>query len=207
VIRIRSAIILAGGRSTRFGGEEKSLKLVNGKRMICRVMDALCPVVDEVIISVRDERQQDLLYPFISGHEFVFDEVRDIGPLSGINAGLERAKGDYVAIVACDMPMISTPVVELLFEKAEGHDAAVPRHPGDLIEPLHAVYKKGPMLRAVKESIEAGERKISSPLKLLKDVVYVSDEEIKKVDRELDTFLNVNRAEDMERIGPKKGPT
>ncbi|HTX43704.1 MAG TPA: NTP transferase domain-containing protein, partial [Methanocella sp.] len=62
---MRSGLILAGGRSTRFGGEEKSLKLVGGKRMICRVIDALSPVVDELIISVRDERQRDLLFPFI----------------------------------------------------------------------------------------------------------------------------------------------
>jgi molybdopterin-guanine dinucleotide biosynthesis protein A len=201
---MRSGLILAGGRSTRFGGEEKSLKLIGGKRMICRVIDALCPTVDELIISVRDERQRDLLYPFISGHEFVYDEVRGIGPLSGVYAGLGRAKGDYVAVVACDMPMISASAIRLLFEKARGHEAAVPRHPDGLIEPLHAVYKKEPMLRAVKESVEAGERKISAPLMRLKDVVYVPDEEIKKVDRELDTFLNVNRAEDMERIGTKK---
>lgn len=204
---MRSGLILAGGRSTRFGGEEKSLKLVNGKRMICRVIDALSPIVDELIISVRDERQRDLLYPSISGYEFVFDETRDIGPLSGVYAGLRRAKGEYVAVVACDMPLINKAAVELLFEKAEGHEAAIPRHPDGLIEPLHAVYKKEPMLRAVRESIEAGERKISAPLKRLKDVVYVPDEEIKKVDRELDTFLNVNRAEDMERIGQKKEPT
>ena len=60
------------------------------------------------------------------------------------------------------------------------------------------------MLRAVRESIAAGESKISVPLKRLKDVVYVPDEAIKAVDPELETFLNVNRAEDMERIRLKK---
>jgi len=172
--------------------------------MICRVIDALCPIVDELIISVRDERQRDILFPFISGYEFAYDEVQGIGPLSGVYAGLKRAKGDYVAVAACDMPLINKAAVELLFKKAEGHEAAVPRHPDGLIEPLHAVYKKEPMLKAVKESIDAREHKISAPLKRLKDVVYVPDEEIKKVDRELDTFLNVNRAEDMARIISKK---
>jgi len=201
---MRSGLILAGGRSTRFGGEEKSLKLVGGKRMICRVIDALSPVVDELIISVRDERQRDLLFPFISGYDFVYDRIKDIGPLAGLQAGLGRAKGDYVAVVACDMPLINKAAVELLFERAEGHGAAVPARGEGLIEPLHAVYKKEPMLRAVNDAIRAGERKISAPLKRLNDVVYVPDEEIKKVDRALDTFLNVNRAEDMERISQKK---
>ncbi len=204
---MRSAIILAGGRSTRFGGEEKSLKLVDGKRMICRVIDALGPIVDEIVISVRDERQRDLLYPFISGYEFVYDESQGLGPLSGVRSGLARAKGEYVFVVACDMPLLSPAAIDLLFKKAEGHDAAVPRHSDGLIEPLHSAYKKGPMLEAVSESIAAGERKISAPLKRLRDVVYVSDEEIKRVDRELDTFINVNRVEDMERIRRKNGPT
>jgi len=98
----------------------------------------------------------------------------------------------------------SAPRVRLLFERAAGHDAAVPRHPDGLIEPLHAVYRREPMLRAVRESIAAGESKISSPLQRLKDVVYVPDEAVRAVDPGLETFLNVNRAEDMERIRLKK---
>jgi molybdenum cofactor guanylyltransferase len=201
---MRSAIILAGGRSTRFGGGEKSLRLVGGKRMICRVIEALCPVVDELIISVRGEVQRDLLFPFISGQEFVYDEVEGIGPLSGVHSGLRRARGDYVVIAACDMPLINTAAIALLFETARGHDAAVPRHDGGFIEPLHAVYRREAMLEAVTESIRAGESKISAPLRRLKDVVYVPESEFRNVDPELDTFLNVNKAEDMEKIHLKK---
>src|SRR5271157_2782797 len=200
---MRSGIVLAGERSTRFGGGEKSLQLVGGKRMICRVIDALCGIVDELIISVRDEGQRDILYPFITGHTFVYDEVEGIGPLAGIFASLARAKGDYAAVVACDMPYINKAAIELLFDRAEGHDAAVPRHDNGLIEPLHAVYRRDRMLVAVRESIEASESKISAPLKRLKDVIYVPVDEIRKVDPELDTFLNVNRAEDVEQIKRK----
>jgi molybdopterin-guanine dinucleotide biosynthesis protein A len=197
---MRSGLILAGGRSTRFGGEEKSLFVICGKRMICRVMDALSPVVDEIIISVRDEHQMRLLSPFVGGREFALDEAQGIGPLSGVYSGLSRAKGEYVAVVACDMPLISGAAIGLLFDLAEGHDAAVPAHEGGLIEPLHAVYRREPMLEAVKESIMAGERKISAPLRRLRDVVYVPDDEIRKVNPALDTFLNVNRAEDLKLI-------
>lgn len=197
---MRSGIVLAGGRSTRFGGEEKSLKQVRGKHMICRVIEALQGAVDEIVISVRDERQRDLLYPFISGYDFGYDEVRDIGPLAGVSACLKKVSGDYVFITACDMPFINTKAVDLLFEKAEGHDAAVPRHDSGLIEPLHAVYRRDAMLSAVEASVRAGERRISAPLGNLKDVVYVPVSDIQKVDPELNTFLNINRAEDMSRM-------
>jgi molybdopterin-guanine dinucleotide biosynthesis protein A len=62
---MRSGIILAGGRSTRFGGGEKSLKPVNGQPMICHVREAIKPLVDEIIVSVRDEVQRNRVFPYL----------------------------------------------------------------------------------------------------------------------------------------------
>lgn len=196
---MRSGIILAGGRSTRFGGGEKSLRAVDGKPMICRVREALLPLVDEVVVSVRDERQRDLVFPFLSGgdHTFAYDRLQDIGPLAGVLESLKAARGEYVVIVACDMPFVNPKAIDFLFAKARGHDAAVPLGPRDFLEPLHAVYRREAMIRAVEASLRAGERRIASPLKHLKDVVYVPFEEIRAVDPELKTFLNINRAEDI----------
>ncbi len=198
---MRSGIILAGGRSTRFGGGEKSLKPVNGRPMICHVREAVRPIVDEVVFSFRDEGQRDRVFPYLSGSgdPVVYDELHDIGPLAGVMRALEAARGEYVVIVACDMPFVNPRAIELLFERARGHDAAVPRDAGGFLEPLHAVYRREPMIRAVEASIAAGERRIAAPLKRLKDVVYVPLEEIRKVDPDLKTFLNVNRAEDLPR--------
>jgi molybdopterin-guanine dinucleotide biosynthesis protein A len=196
---MRSGIILAGGRSTRFGGEEKSLRAVEGKPMICRVMEALLPVVDELVVSVRDERQRDLVFPFLSegNHAFAYDQLRDIGPLAGVLESLKAARGEYVFIVACDMPFVNSKAIDFLFGKARGHDAAVPMGSNDYLEPLHAVYRRVPMIRAVEESLCQGEHRISAPLRHLKDVVYVPFDEIRAVDPELKTFRNINRAEDM----------
>lgn len=195
---MRSGIILAGGRSTRFHGEEKSLKIVRGKRMICRVIDSISGIVDEIIISVRDEEQRKRVYEFIPQQfPFVYDEIPDIGPLSGVYSGLRKASGDYVVILACDMPFINSDVIDLLFREAMGHDAAVPRRENRFLEPLHAIYAREPMLRAVEDAIKHGEQRIASPLNWLNDVVYVSEDKIKEVDPNLYTFLNVNRAEDM----------
>jgi molybdopterin-guanine dinucleotide biosynthesis protein A len=198
---MRSGIILAGGRSTRFGGGEKSLSPVSGRPMICHVREALLPIVDEIIVSFRDEGQRDRVFPYLHGGEdtFVYDELRDIGPLAGVLQSLKAAHGEYVVIVACDMPLVNPKVIELLFEKAKGHDAAVPVGSDGFLEPLHAVYRREPMIRAVERSLREGERRIAAPLKHLKDVVYVPADEIRKVDPELKTFLNVNRAEDLPR--------
>jgi molybdopterin-guanine dinucleotide biosynthesis protein A len=195
---MRSGIILAGGRSTRFGGGEKSLRQVGGKPMICRVKGSLEGVVDELIVSVRDEKQRDLVFPYLRENTpFVYDELHDIGPLAGIKACLKAAKGEYVVVVACDMPFISVDVIRFLFDSAEGHDAAVPVRENGFIEPLHAVYRREAMIAAVDEAIKRGQRRIAAPLDYLKDVVYVPVEKLREIDPELKTFVNVNRAEDM----------
>jgi molybdopterin-guanine dinucleotide biosynthesis protein A len=201
---MRSGIVLAGGRSTRFGGVEKSLELVEGKRMICRAIDSICGAVDEVIISVRDERQRDILAPFVSSYMFVFDEAEGFGPIAGLRSAFKEAKGDYAVVVACDMPYVSTAAIELLFHRAEGHDAAVPRHDNGLVEPLHAVYRRASMLDAIVASMNAGESRVSAALHRLNDVVYVPVEEIDRVSPDHNTFMNVNRAVDMEGINGKK---
>ncbi len=196
---MRSGIILAGGRSTRFGGGEKSLRAVDGKPMICRVREALLPVVDELIVSVRDERQRDLVFPFLGegSQIFAYDRLHGVGPLAGVLESLKMARGEYVFIAACDMPYLNSRAIDFLFEKARGHDAAVPLGPNDFLEPLHAVYRREPMIAAVEESLHKGEHRIASPLKYLKNVAYVPFDEIRVVDPELKTFRNINRAEDM----------
>lgn len=196
---MRSGIILAGGRSMRFGGGEKSLRPVNGRPMICHVREAILPLVDEIVVSVRDEEQRNRVFPYLldGNNAFAYDRFHDVGPLAGVLESLKAARGEYVVIVACDMPFVSTRAIELLFLRAQGHDAAVPRGPDDFLEPLHAVYRREPMIRAVEESLRRGEHRIASPLRHLKDVVYVPYDEIRAIDPELKTFRNINRAEDM----------
>ena len=54
-----SALILAGGRGSRLGFREKALIDINGKPLIAYVIENLEKVVDEIIISVRNETQEE----------------------------------------------------------------------------------------------------------------------------------------------------
>ena len=56
-----SAVILAGGRGKRMGYREKSMIVINGQPLITYVLKSLEKVVDEIIISVRDKAQEELL--------------------------------------------------------------------------------------------------------------------------------------------------
>lgn len=196
----RSSIILAGGRGKRMGDQEKSLLQYKGRTLIERIIDLLDPLVEEIVISVRDARQQSVLEPYINDRVVVIDQFRGIGPLAGIMEGLRIVRGKYTFLTACDMPHLNAGVVELLFNMAIGHDAALPVHDNKRFEPLHAVYCTGPMLAATQKAIEMNEGFILAPISELEDVVVVGMKEIQRIDAKLSTFINVNTWGDVERM-------
>ena len=194
-----SAIILAGGRGKRLGYKEKALIPINDKPIIEHTIEILEGVVNEIIVSVRDDGQKQLLEEYTTGRIVVVDKYVDAGPLAGILEGLGAAGGEYVFVVACDMPFINIGVVEFLFKSAKGHDGALPVGDDGIYEPLHAVYRTGPMLVSTEKSIEQGERFILAPIFDLEDMVLIEMDEIRELDPELKTFLNVNTLEDIEK--------
>ncbi len=194
-----SALILAGGMGSRLGYREKALIDINGRPLITLVIESVREVVDNIIISVRDEAQGELLHPVLAGYRFAYDSHKNIGPIAGIFSGLSVCKDEYCFIAACDMPFINKNVVRMLFGKCEQYDAAIPRWDEGLLEPLHAVYRCKPMIRETKRAIEEGETIILAPVFRL-NVNYVGTDEIKKIDPDLRTFMNVNTYEDIAAI-------
>ncbi|AAM05380.1 TPA: molybdenum cofactor guanylyltransferase [Methanosarcina acetivorans] len=199
----RSAIVLAGGRGRRMGMVEKALLEFEGKTILERLLENLFRVVDEVILSVRDIPQKEKLLPVLEKFpdreiRFCFDSREDAGPLEGIRAGLLESRSEYSFVCAGDMPFVNSEIVDLLFEKANGHDAALPRWEEDrMYEPLHAVYSRK-MLLEIEKTFEGERNSVLTPVFAMKDVVFVEVSEIRGIDPELRTFANINTVEDIE---------
>jgi len=193
---MRSAVILAGGRSSRLG-VDKSLLQIGKRTMIEHVMENISDVVDEIWVVARDEEQGKRIISKLGEANMAYDYILGYGPVAGMLAGLQSARAEYVIVLACDMPFVNSDVVNLLFSLAKGYDAAVPRWPDGRIEPLHAVYERKKMAGACEKAIEEGKRNILAPLSTLQ-THYVSTEAIKKIDPELKTFVNVNVPHDLE---------
>ena len=198
----RSAIVLAGGRGRRMGIVEKALLEFEGKTILERLLENLFRVVDEVILSVRDISQKEKLLPVLEKFpsreiRFCFDSKEDAGPLEGIRAGLLESRAEYSFVCAGDMPFVNIRVVELLFEKAEGHDTALPRWEERMFEPLHAVYSRK-LIPEIEKAFERGKHSVLTPVFEMPDVVFVEISEIRELDPELRTFANINTVEDLE---------
>src|SRR3989442_4673922 len=104
---VDTALILAGGSSTRFRAP-KALVEVAGKPMVQRVFEAVSPFADQVIVSIADSSMADALRRFISSAEYAVDERRGMGPIEGIRRGIGIARGERLPVATFDGPKLRT---------------------------------------------------------------------------------------------------
>lgn len=126
-----SGLIIADGRSTRFGDQDKALADLGGVPLIRHVADRIAHAVEinMLVANCRDEQLPAIRNSF-DGYElpvrFAIDETPDLGPVAGIATGLRRVESDYAFVAACDMPLIDPAVTSFLFTRALGYDGVVP---------------------------------------------------------------------------------
>ena len=192
-----SALILAGGRATRFGGIAKHALVVDGATILERQRAVLGPRVAEVLISGALD---------VPGLRTVHDVVVGVGPLAGIAAGLAAATTEWLLVVACDMPDLHGGLVDLLLARAGEGDGrvaaadAVGLRIGGLPEPLLCALRVAPARAAIDAMLAAGRYKAS---RLLTDeglrVSWIEEAAVRQVDPELRGLRNINEPADLRR--------
>ncbi len=195
---MRTCVVVAGGRSTRFGDSDKAVAELAGTPMVRRVVDRVADVVDDLVVNCRADQVDAIADALSHGPldpTFARDETPDRGPMAGMATGLRAAEGAYALVVACDMPFVDPALVDYLFERAAGHEAAVPR-PDEWFQTTQAVYRAEAMAAACEAALERDERKIIEALFDL-DYVVVDREEI-EARASLETFENLNTREEFE---------
>jgi molybdenum cofactor guanylyltransferase len=121
---MQSVAILAGGDARRFGGRDKGALVVDGRTILERQISELSTVTPDVRVIRRED-----------------DLVPGCGPLGGLHAALNAARGDALFLVACDMPFVTAALAGYLLTLAADADAVVPRTDRGY-HPLCAVYRR-----------------------------------------------------------------
>jgi molybdopterin-guanine dinucleotide biosynthesis protein A len=196
----RSAIILAGGFSSRFG-QDKGLLNVAGKPLIKHVLNAADKIVDEKIVVVSSKGQAENYMKMLgSSISILLDKTsmdRTQSPLMGALAGFKEAQGRYSLLLPCDTPLVSSEVISLLFELCINRNAVIPRWPNCYIEPLQAVYCTKPVYEAARSALGEGKLNMQSMVDRMRGIRYVSTIVLQQLDPELNTFFNVNTPLDL----------
>jgi len=191
-IKSVTGIVLAGGLSRRMG-TDKSMISLNGRPMIEHAIEAIKPLCGQVVIS-----SNQCTYDF-TGCEVWEDELPERAPIIGIYSCLKRSQTEVNILLSCDMPLMSTQMLQYLLEKSANSDITVPVHGDHFIEPLCGIYKKS-SLCILKEYIDKGNYRLN-------ECIRSASAQLVKVDEKLpfysvDLFSNINTPEDYHKIEP-----
>lgn len=186
-----TAIILAGGKSSRMGFDKQFLK-INNKRLIDMMIEKLKKEFEEIII-VTNKPKEYRGY----GQKILTDIIKNAGPLAGIYTGLKEAKFEYAFVIACDMPNIDIDYINYMKEIIDKYkvDVCITKVNGN-IEPFHGFYSKK-ITESIREHLETEKRDIKSLVKKL-NTYYVEENLVKRYSPSLDIFKNLNTRKDLE---------
>src|SRR5271170_706598 len=188
----RSAILLAGGRSSRMGADKAALRL-GGVTMVERMVAELARGFGEVVIVTGARAVVPASVLAARSVRLLHDPVPFEGPVKALRLGLAAIRAEVGFACACDLPFVNVRVAAELCAMAAGHDAAIAKVVGRL-QVLHAAYRKS-CLPAIDAMIGREERRLQDLVPVL-DARIVGEDEIRPYDPELLSFFNLNTPED-----------
>lgn len=215
----RAAIILAGGKAKRFQTtqdrwQDKALAELDGKPLLVHAIQSIQDVVEEVVVVVNENetrisQYREVLEKYqIQKTRIVADlKIKDLsGPLIAILTGLKATDADYCITIPCDVPMLSKKVAEYLFREVNGSYVAVPMWPNGRLETLLMVLERKSTLEIATVLCQLGRSHPDDIIRGSLQTLFVSPlGEVRTLDPELRSFININCQEDLNRLIPRQG--
>lgn len=193
-----AGVLLAGGKSSRMGGGDKSLRTVGGGPMLARVANRLAPQVGALALNANGAPARFTGF----GLPVVADTFGGYhGPLAGILAGMEWAATmqahTHLVSVACDTPFFPSDLVGRLIEAAAGRPERIAIAASD--GRRHPVFGLWPLsLRpALRRFLEDGATYRVSSFIERHDFAVADFPMLTLASGTLDPFFNINTQDDL----------
>lgn len=133
-------LVLAGGRSVRFGGE-KAVALLEDRPLLAWAAQRLSTICARVAVNVRSGTEAEAVAHALE-LPTLYDEPGDAtGPLAGVKVGLiwaEEQGARMLAVSPCDTPLLPDDLFVRLLERADGGAAMAETRDGR--QPLCALW-------------------------------------------------------------------
>lgn len=181
-----TAIILAGGKARRMGGEDKGLIDLHGRPLLDYIIAGLRPQAGQLLVNANRnlERYRTFGYPVV---EDIMEDY--LGPLVGMATGMQACNTPYILTVPCDSPFVPAGLVDQLYQALADTEADISvAHDGSRMQPVFALLRCE-LLPDLLTYLEGGGRKI--------DTWYAQHRlALSDFSALPDTFLNLNTPED-----------
>ena len=187
-----SGIVLAGGRSSRFGADKLAAR-VGESTLLELAVAAAASVSAEVIVVLAPGDDRSLPAADVPVRRAVDPEPFG-GPLVGLLAGLEVAGEPVALVVGGDMPALAPDVLRLMIGaldvSAGVHDAAVLVQRGEM-RPLPSAVRNGAATQAARYLLGEGERSLGALIRMLR-ARSIPEGEWRPLDPTAATLLDVD---------------
>lgn len=181
-----TAIVLAGGKSSRMGADKGFIDL-NGTSFMTRILTTAKPFVNKTMIVSNDPNYDVFHIKRIS------DIIPNVGPLAGIFSGLFYSESEVNLVLSCDVPLINAAVLNTLMEGYDAESDVTQLQSEGKTIPLIALYKKHCM-HPFLASLKKGERRLTKVVEQMKTKTII-------LDSNLEPFVrNINTADELKEI-------
>ena len=184
-----TAVLLAGGKSTRMGRDKAAL-LIGGEPLWQHQLATLRATgAGELFISGRADG------PYAeSGVRIIEDLTPNAGPLAALEAVLPRISGTHAIVLAIDLPAMRADFLAALVKVALARNCSVVPEAEGRFEPLAAVYAPG-LLPLVAEGLRGPDRSMQHLLRAALAIGLVMTHPLHAGERAL--FRNLNAPADL----------
>lgn len=134
-----TGVILCGGHSSRMGFNKAFLKLDN-QYVLPQTATTVQRLLPQVVF-VTNKKQPFLAQPAFQNYTILEDQWRDCGPLGGLVTALENVTTPYAFLMACDIPHISSALIQPLLSAVTDQQVGLYRQHNRL-ETLFALYHR-----------------------------------------------------------------
>jgi molybdopterin-guanine dinucleotide biosynthesis protein A len=181
-----TGIILAGGKSSRMG-TDKGFLMLNDKPFVQYSIDALKPLVSKILI-VSDNPDYDVF-----GLKRINDITKNAGPVAGICSGLEASSTEYNIILSCDIPLITSEILQKLINNIDGVSQIIQAESNGKSMPLIAIYNKD-VKNIFEDFLKNDERRLRIAIKACISKNIVLEKELES------STMNVNTQDELKEI-------
>lgn len=182
-------------------GSNKALLALPGEgslTFVAHLTSLLSDLCAEILLVARDEQSagEYAFSPADARRRVVWDHLPDQGPLMGLASGLQAMSRSHALVLAVDLPFVRPELLAWLCAFPLDEQAFVPRVQG-IPQVLLARYPRA-ILPTVEACLRGGRRDPRALLERI-PVRFLEEEQMRAVDPDLRSFLNINTPEDLQR--------
>ena len=172
-------------------GRSKALLPFEGEPLLVHIVRGLQQLFDEIVIVGSPQNR----LPLFPGR-LVLDEVPFQGPVGGIYYGLRAIESPAGFVCSCDVPFLDLSLVAYLLSCIQDYDLVIP-YWEERFQPLHGVYRRS-LVPVLRQQLDRGELRPGCLYGKVRTRV-VREEELRRIDPEGLSFINLNNPDDYHR--------